>query len=254
MLLSLCGFSQRDYIYGVVSDSSSSEAMIGVHVKNITAGSLTNTNLKGAFKIPAKSGDSLILSYIGYQNKIVVVDENTPKEIIYFKMSQNATMLNEVEVNVFPEYWRFKQLIVESQPVHSTLVVFGLDAIPLDAYELSANEQKIKPADYHAPTIGIGFDLGKLGKKGKEKRKVEKLLARQEMERAAHRKFNREWVAKETKLKGDELTDFIAFCKFTTEYLVESTVFDIHGRMMALLDDFQAQNDQQENKNYNPGA
>ena len=41
-----------------------------------------------------------------------------------------------------------------------------------------------------------------------------------------------------TSLEGDELTSFIAYCKFTPEYIAETYIYFIHEKMMALLDDF----------------
>lgn len=228
--------------------------MIGVHISNLNAGLITNTNPNGTFKIPAQSGDSLKLTFVGYESIIFTVKENQPLELLSFRMKQAITQLTEVEVNVFPEYWRFKQMIVESQPVDSTHVVFGLDVIPLDAYAVEANEQKISPPDYHAPSISFGFNLGGLTKEGKEKRKLEKIIAMQEMERTAYRKFNRDWISRETELTGDELTDFIAYCKFNPKYLVESTLLEIRERMMALLKDFKSERDDQKNRSYHPGA
>ncbi|MEP1031993.1 carboxypeptidase-like regulatory domain-containing protein [Ekhidna sp.] len=254
VFISLFGYSQRNYLYGVVSDSGTSEAMIGVHISNPQAGLLTNTNANGTFKIPVQAGDTLVLSYVGYKTTTYAIEENQPIELINFYLTQEATKLTEVEVNVFPEYWRFKQMVVDSQPVNSTHVVFGLAAIPLDAFPLEANELKVEPANYQAPTIGIGFNLRGLGKKGKEKKKLEKILAQKETERAAYRKFNRDWVSQETDLTGDELTNFIAFCKFTPKYLAETTLFEIHGRMMALLDEFKDGQNKSKNQNYNPGA
>lgn len=252
-LISFAGFAQRDYIYGVVLDSTTSEPMIGVHIRNITAGLLTNTNVDGEFKIPIKPGDSLVLTYIGFKSVVFNSFDQHSDEVLKFYLSQETTELPEVIVNVFPEYWRFKQQVIDTQEMDSSYVVFGLDAIPLDAYPLGANEEKIQPPDYHAPALAIGFDLGGLTKKGKEKKKLEKLLAKREIERSAYRKFNREWVAQETNLSGDTLTDFIAYCKFTPEYLVESTLFDIHQRMMALLDDFNKDREKSDD-NYSPGA
>lgn len=254
ILISLSGYSQRDYLYGIVSDSINSDRMIGVHITNPKAGLLTNTNENGTFKIPVQKGDSLVFTYVGYKSITYIVNENPSYALVNFYLTQEAIKLTEVEVNVFPEYWRFKQQIIDTQAMDSTHVVFGLDAIPLDAYKIAANEQKIQPPDYHAPTISIGFDVGGLTKKGKEKRKLDKLLAKQEMERAAYRKFNRDWIAEETKLKGDELTDFIAYCKFTPKYLAETTLFEIHGRMMALLDEFKSEKGELKNHNDSPGA
>ncbi|WP_462250931.1 carboxypeptidase-like regulatory domain-containing protein [Ekhidna sp.] len=252
LFLSFYGFSQRDYLYGEVTDLNSSDPVIGAHIRNLSAGLITNTNENGRFKIPVQVGDSLVVTFVGYESIYYTLEDL--KDSIHFELVQMTTQLGEVEVNVFPEYSRFKDLIIETQPMDSSLVVFGLDAIPLDAYEVAANEMKIKPNNYQAPTIGIGFDLGGLTKKGKEKKKLNKILAQQELERSAFRKFNRDWVSQETKLKGDELTDFIAYCQFSTEYLVETTLFEIHKKMMALLDEFQAGKKRKRKDNFNPGA
>ncbi|MEP1601238.1 carboxypeptidase-like regulatory domain-containing protein [Ekhidna sp.] len=254
IFLSLCGYSQRNYLYGVVTDSASADEMIGVHIRNLQAGLLTNTNPNGTFKIPVQPGDSLELTYVGYKSLTYVIPNGERTEVIYFHLSPAATQLAEVEVNVFPEYWRFKQLIIDSQPIDSSLVVFGLDAIPLNAYDLPANETKVRPPDYHAPAIAISFDMGGLTKKGKEQKKLQKILAQKEMERVAYRKFSRDWVAAETELTGDELTDFIAFCKFTPKYLIETSLFDIHENMMALLEEFKEKKSDSGNHRYNPGA
>jgi len=60
------GFAQRNYLYGVVKDSVSKEVMIDAHIKNISAGLITSTSYRGAFKIPAKEGDSLVVSSVGH--------------------------------------------------------------------------------------------------------------------------------------------------------------------------------------------
>ena len=54
----------------------------------------------------------------------------------------------------------------------------------------------------------------------------------------AYLKFTREWVGENTKLEGDKLTSFIAYCDFSVEYLASATLFDIHQRMMAILPEF----------------
>ena len=241
-------------MYGHVADSTSSESMISVNVSNATSGLLTSTNANGIFRIPVRKGDSLTLTYIGYKsaNYIVFVDQIS--DTLEFQLTPQVTQLGEVEVNVFPEYWQFKQQIIDYQEIDSSLIVFGLNNIPLDAYPLEANEEKLSPPDYHAPGLKVGFDLGGLSRKGKEKKKVEKMLAQKEMERNAYKKFNREWVSKETQLTGDELTDFIAYCSFTLEYLTEASLFEIQERMMAILDDFKAERKQSRQRNNTPGA
>ncbi len=91
------------------------------------------------------------------------------------------------------------------------------------------------------PTLGFRFNMDGLTKKGKERKKLKKILERKGTVFKAQSKFNREWVAKETKLAGDQLTSFIAYCNFTPEFLAETTLYVIHEKMMAKLNDFMAE-------------
>ncbi len=252
--ISFVGFSQRDDLHGTVIDSISGDGLIGVHIGNLNSKKLTVTSIDGDFSIPVKENDTLVISHIGYKKETFIVATGWSDNLI-ISLTPQAIKLDEVQVSLLPEYQRFKQLVIETQPMDSSLVVFGLDAIPLDAYEKSANELKVGPTDLMAPAIGIGFDLGKLTKRHKEKKKLQKILARRELERVAYQKFNREWVAEETNLDGDELTDFIAFCQFTPEYIVNTRLYDIRKKMMALLEKFEEKRSHKKEENrFSPGA
>ncbi len=73
---------------------------------------------------------------------------------------------------------------------------------------------------------------------------MQEILQSKRKTNLANQKFNREWVAEMTKLEGDELTEFISYCKFSIDYLAETTVYEIHNKMMALLDDFNSERDE----------
>ncbi|MEO9871446.1 carboxypeptidase-like regulatory domain-containing protein [Ekhidna sp.] len=248
--LSLSVFSQRTYLHGIVRDSSTLEALIGVHISNVSSQKLTNNEIDGSFKIPVKEGDSLLLTYVGYKSVSYIVKENWSSETIPFFLEQKATQLSEVEVNLFPEYVRFKQLVLETNPVDST---FHIDLPELFIPYSPPTAQQLQHPDL-APSVGFQFDMAGLTKKGKEQKKFQKLLESKSITDKAYRKFDREWVSQKTKLKGDQLTNFIAYCKFTPEYLVETPLFFIHERMMALLEDFQEGKKRSKNQRYTPGA
>lgn len=81
VLLLLLGFplglmAQTSTVTGTVQDSKTHEALIGVSVavKNTTTGTMTNA--QGDFSIPAKKGDVLVLSFIGYQKYEYRVKDN----------------------------------------------------------------------------------------------------------------------------------------------------------------------------------
>ena len=86
----------------------------------------------------------------------------------------------------------------------------------------------------------VSLLYNKFSKREKEKRKMQKIQRRRHITTKAYLKFTREWVGENTGLEGDTLTDFIAFCDFSVDYLAGATEFDIQQRMMELLPEFLA--------------
>ena len=54
-----------------------------------------------------------------------------------------------------------------------------------------------------------------------------KVLKQEEKQRIIDKKYNREIIYKITRLPEDELTDFMGFCNFSTEYLLNATEYEI---------------------------
>ncbi|WP_425392229.1 carboxypeptidase-like regulatory domain-containing protein [Ekhidna sp.] len=238
-------------ITGLVSDASSYEALHGAHIVNLRTQKFTISDVSGKFTIPAQQGDTLQITYVGYEKKFIAITDGEPVMIL---LSQDSILLEEVQVSAFPEYRHFKQMIIDTQPVDSSLIVFGMDAIPMEYFTQEEVTEQDLQQPFFGPSIGIGFDLEPLTKRGKEKRKLKKILARKELEEIAYRKFNREWVAEQTKLKGDDLTDFISFCDFSIEYLAHTSLFEIHLRMMTLFEAYMNEQSDNKKERYTPGA
>lgn len=233
--------AQRTYVYGVVKDSSNHEKLVGVHIQNINAGSLTSTNEKGVFRLPAQPGDTLVVSSIGYQTLAWIVDsswfENEKER--EFLLPVNTIQLDEVVVGDFPAYEDFKEQIISTEVVDSSFTVFGVPQVVMKQYNQLEKKQYLNPKFvFFHPVSAIHHSFSK---REKEKRKMQQILKSKHTTTEAYLKFTRAWVSENTKLEGDKLTDFIAYCDFSVEYLAESTVFDIHQRMISLLPDFLAE-------------
>jgi hypothetical protein len=229
--------AQRTYVFGVVKDSLSNEEMIGVHIRNIDAGSLTSTNAEGKFKMPAMLGDTLVLSSVGHTTLAWIADSTwfQGKEI-EFLLPVNTIYLDEVVVGEFPEYERFKDLIIKEQPMDTTFRIFGVPDVAMDPYPVLEKNEYLHPAFvFFHPVSALHHSFSK---KEKEKRKMQQIMKRQHITTKATLKYTREWVGETTGLEGDKLTSFIAYCDFSVDYLASATLFDIHQRMMAILPDF----------------
>lgn len=249
--LSFCCLSQEKELIGTVKDGTTFDPIIGVHIKNFSSKKLAVTHVDGSFVMPVDIGDSVVVSHVGYQEITLMIDEELLENPLEIILLPGTVELAEVEVNIFPEYERFKQLILETEPVDSA-ITFDLPKVVI----YDPRSEPIKDPRLAPPTVGFRFDLDGLTKKGKEKKKLQKLLARRAIIAQANEKFNRDWVGASTKLEGDELTSFIAYCDFTPEYIVETPLFEINRKMMALLEEFKSyQSDSKQKDNrFSPGA
>lgn len=81
-------------IRGVVLDSKTNEPIIGASVKleKVSAVSGTITNADGEFNIACKTGDVLIISYIGYETKKLTVSE---QRIYVIELFESTEMLED---------------------------------------------------------------------------------------------------------------------------------------------------------------
>ncbi len=92
------GFSSLQAQNFTVKGSIKDESGLGlpgasVVVKGTTQGSVTDNN--GNFSLDASKGSSLVISYVGYVNEEIVVNDNTPLSI---QMKTEGKSLNEVVV------------------------------------------------------------------------------------------------------------------------------------------------------------
>ncbi|WP_321518429.1 TonB-dependent receptor [uncultured Bacteroides sp.] len=84
---------QKNTITGVVTDAQG-ELIFGANVKVQGDKLGTTTNIDGAFKLNAPIGAKLVVSFIGYETKIVVAKGETMKIVL----TDNSTMLKDVEI------------------------------------------------------------------------------------------------------------------------------------------------------------
>ncbi len=236
LVLSLVSFSQRKFFFGVVKDSTTKEELVGTHIRNISSGKLAISDAYGKFRMTALTGDSIVLSNVGYQTLLwIVKDDWFEKERIKFSLPIDTVYLEEVIVGKLPEYERYKQLILETKPEDTSFWYYG---IPQPMVKNSVLEKKQFTNPLFIARHPITFWHYAFSKKEKEKRKVVEIQRQKGVQDKANQKFKREWVGEVTKLEGDRLTSFIAYCKFTPKYLAETPLYLIQERMLALLNDF----------------
>ena len=244
-------FSQQEVFKGFIISTDYDIPLHGAHIKNLSQNTLVTSRLNGTFEIPVFSGDTLEITYVGYQTQLLTIDLNALDNRTSISMQLEKVILDDIVVTPFPEYSDFKQMILELDPPDSSLKIKVPAVGRLAFYDPREAPVVFDPT---APSIAIPFNLEGLTKLGKEKKKYRKVLELEKQWKEAHEKFNREWVAEITGLEGQELTSFIAFCDFSAKYIIETHLIELKEEMLALLDEFQSTTANMNENRYTPGA
>ena len=244
--------AQERNLKGYVEDRSTSSPLHGAHIQNIRTRKLAITSLNGTFAIPASVGDSIILSYTGFERKLLIVTEDKLQKPLSIALNPAEIELNDVVITPFPEYWRFKQMILETDPQDSSLAI-SLPMVGKYAFYDPRSEPMPLQENLLAPSIAVPINLEGLTKRGKEKKKLQKALEQERKWKIASEKFNRQWVKDLTELEGEVLTNFIAFCNFSADYIIETHLLELKAEILVLLSEFKASAAPDETP-YTPGA
>jgi hypothetical protein len=88
-------FSQQINVSGYIRDASGKEKLIGAHIINADTKKGTISDHNGYFSLDAKLRDSLRISYAGYKNQVIEVNEESQNIFIDLEMNRD---LKEVKV------------------------------------------------------------------------------------------------------------------------------------------------------------
>ena len=236
IVLVFAGHAQRKMLDGQVSDQQRI-GIPGVHVRNLTIDKITVSSEDGSFRIPAQVSDTLLLTSVGFRPLKIVVENNWFDSQINLTMVVGSIELDEVTINSIPSIELFKERVANLKLKDPTeFWYFGIEK------PVMTGDKMVETNKYKSPLFAIlqptSFLYYNFSKKEKEKRKIHSIIKSQPTRDRAYKKFNREWVQKETGLEGDKLTDFIAFCDYDIDYLDRTSLYIIKENMMTKLEEF----------------
>jgi hypothetical protein len=219
-----------------VIHSESGEGIRGVHIQNLSKKVYTVSNESGNFILPIEDGDSLWFSSISYKSRGYIIQEEWAEQnTLLFELEEDTVLLNEITIHALPSERMFKQQIMDYQPLDTMLTIFGLPEDITLGYEGMPNE-------YMTPSVAgrtpFGMLYSRFSKAEKEKRKMGEILQNESIRITMQKKYNREIVTQLTGLQGDQLTNFMDYCDFSDEFLIEKSAFQIAEMIVQKYQDF----------------
>lgn len=160
MVVLLAGASQEAFaqkqkrviqLSGVIMNTDSVNSMLyGVNIYVPKAGRGTTTNMLGFFSMPVLAGDSMVISYVGYERQYYIVpDHPTEYLTIVIQLREDIEYLTEVVVTSFPTEEIFKEALlalniptddqsIDRKNINQDLLLLMLKTTPMDG---QANQQ-----------------------------------------------------------------------------------------------------------------
>lgn len=205
-----------------VFDGITFQPLSGASVYNASTQKFAFTDKNGRFEIDLSMNDTIIISKSIYRQHVAVIDQKLFYGYEDFFLYYKATMLKEVTIiGINPSYEGFKKDIVTLElpdyykRMEETQLSEWQKANAL--YKPSGNILSLGGTATLSP---ISFLYDKYSHKGKMGRLYNEMLSYQDEMERIQQKYNRDIVSDLTGLQGDELVDFMMYCRFNYYDLV----------------------------------
>lgn len=233
--------TRNKVLSGRIVDDSLAYGLPSVHLWNESNRMGSISNESGEFSIHVRYQDTLVFSAIGYHSRVLVVSSLLDEKIVVGLKSKKYE-IDEVLVRRFRSYESFKYAVVHHD-LHESEIAELKEYISLTSTAVALEADRERAANVKLETGRFGY-ITPLGKGiDREKAFKKKIADLEKKEKVIHSKFNRNMVRELTQLDGDELTEFIALCNFTDDYLYETDLYTIIEAMYAKLHDYQSTSD-----------
>ncbi|UTA68250.1 carboxypeptidase-like regulatory domain-containing protein [Emticicia sp. 21SJ11W-3] len=221
-------FAQQTYVLGKAIDKTTRKGVPSATVVNKNTRQITRTGENGNFLVKASKGDSIKISSVGYKNAGIEWDGVTTEPVI--EMPQDAIMLPEVTI-------KDRRLEIIRKQIDELL-----------AAPEASNKMKWKDisnlinTNTTLPNGGIGISIDGLyqlfSKEGKTRRKLEAMKQEDLRKLLVEYRYNAEYVSYVTKLKGQELKNFMKYCNLPDTFILTANDYDLTFEVFRCLEDY----------------
>ena len=212
------------YLVARIVDSVSREPVRFAHIVNTDMGLATVSDAMGYFYIKASKNDTIQISAIGYSITRLTLHESLleSRGIALIQLTPFIYPIDAVSVNQLGNYRQFRQRFLDLE-------------LPEPKYQISSSVledigsgvdsiTQLSPSPLGSP---ITYLYNLLSREGRSNRKLAKLQEEEEFARKIAYKYSPDLVSRITGYTGLELYEFMEFCNFTREFLLNSSEYEI---------------------------
>ena len=212
VLLSITFSVRGQTLRGIVVDAETSKPLYPVTITNLSTDRSTTTNEAGTFELPAKSGEGLSFSFLGYHTEQRIAN---PGEDLKVELTPLSMQLKEYVLH--PDYTPFQKDSAALATLYST----ELSKRPIKAGFSNANGGGF--------TGLIGGPIQKMSKGYKKNKKFQENFRKDIEQKYIDTRYTQGLVSALTGFTGDSLATFMNF--YPMEYGFARMATDLELKM-----------------------
>ncbi len=223
-------------VSGTIYNDNTNLAISNVNIINLNKVIGTLTDDKGSFEINVSVGDTLLLSYIGYQSlKIRVTNDWVKNKTTKIQMTEKAIALEEI---IIQPYYLTGYLEVDSKLIPTPNNY---------RYSISGLPQGYEAGEY-APNA-FGNILGSIvnpadklynffGKKGNELKRLKQIKKDETVRNLLESKFDRETLAVLLGIDKKEIAEILDHCNYSESFIKTANDLQIMDAISGCYEDY----------------
>lgn len=231
-------YAQNNTIECEVIDSVNGEIIPFANAFNESEKTWAYAKENGRLTIWASVKDTLVISAIGYYDKVIILNDSIlSNQLRIIKLEPRVYEIGEATVSALKSYSQFKQEIINLELPKTQLDSVGEHLSFISKKVVQKAEYDRMVDEVFAREKGTLFMIGSSFKTEKQKNRI-KLNSKIDLN-LIHQKFNREIVKKHTSLLDEEINDFMVYCDFDDEFILNATEYEIAEAIKEKLTKFQ---------------
>jgi len=208
LLYTLNGFAQEKHeelrqLVGKVVGSDSIRSVPFAFVADSQTGLGKETNEEGVFKIGSDVNDTIYFRCMGYEDTMLVVNEEMFADTVLFCVKEKSYQLESVDVLMFRSYATFRHMVANMDMIPDNKFSMPIMIDMRDVRRAKKEKEK---------TFGVGLGFGSNGMSRKEKKYVAFAAYEKRFERFREM-TSRENMKYLTKFEGAQLDSFMVFLR-----------------------------------------
>lgn len=210
VLLLGSGVAANAQLYGKVYVKGTSDTLISVSIHNITQQRYDLSEEDGSYKIQAAPGDHISFSSVGHKADTITVT------------ASDLTAAYPVYLEIKPETLRAVRVEFTNYQLDS------MDRRKEYAWVYEHGNERRLEQQRQGDGVGVTMNIFRnTSTEAKQRARLEKRLQKEEQEYYVDFRYNKDYVAKITRLRGDSLKNFMKKYRPSYDYCRKAATVDI---------------------------